>query len=243
MWIVDPLSTLLRCYPFQDVTASDLEPLLSSFVRREYRRGETIWSEGDPAEELWFILKGAVHGLHSTPDGEEIVTMLYGPGESFGEIGLFLPDQTRRVRCIATDDTTLMGLPRDRLLAFICDHPAALKRMLEMTSVMAFRQGVSFREHALRDVRRRVAWRLLDMVERHAEPVAGGTRINLRLTQTILAGIVGASRPNVSRALSSFSAAGAIRLEGGYIIVRNADQLRAALGSDEGMLLDADHRS
>jgi CRP-like cAMP-binding protein len=81
------------------------------------------------------------------------------------------------------------------------------------------------------------------MVKRHAEPVAGGTRINLRLTQTILAGIVGASRPNVSRALSSFSAAGAIRLEGGYIIVRNADQLRAALGSDEGMLLDADHRS
>jgi CRP-like cAMP-binding protein len=83
---------------------------------------------------------------------------------------------------------------------------------------------------------------LLDMVERHGERVAGGTRINLRLTQTILAGIVGASRPNVSRALSSFSAVGAIRLEGGYIIVRNPDRLRAALGSDEGMLLDVDHQ-
>jgi hypothetical protein len=30
--------------------------------------------------------------------------------------------------------------------------------------------------------------------------------------------------------------------QGGYIIVRNPDRLRAALGSDEGMLLDLDHQ-
>jgi hypothetical protein len=38
---VDPLPTLLRCYPFQDVADSDLKPLLGNFVRRDYRRGQT----------------------------------------------------------------------------------------------------------------------------------------------------------------------------------------------------------
>lgn len=227
---VEPLPLLLRAYPFQDVSPAELEALLPAFRRHEYARNQAVWRPGDPADALWFIISGEVRGGLTGVDGEEILTMLHGPGESFGEIGLFLPGETRLATCIANQPAVLMSLGREPLLRFLAAHPAALRRMLESLSLEAARHSFAVRDLAFDDVRRRVARRLLRMATTHGEPVEGGTRITLRMTQSTLAGLVAASRENVNRALSGFAAAGSIRQQDGHIVVVRAADLRALLG-------------
>lgn len=230
---LEPLALLLRAYPFQDVSPAELEGLLPAFERHEYPRNQVVWRPGDPADALWFVLGGGVRGHLTGVDGEEVVTMIHGPGESFGEIGLFLPGETRLATCTAHEAAVLMSLRREPLVRFLTEHPPALRRMLESLSLGSARHSLAMRDLAFDDVRCRVARRLLRLAAGHGEPVGSGTRITLRLTQSQLAGLVAASRENVNRALSGFVASGAIRQEDGHIVVVRADDLRAALGPAE----------
>ncbi len=221
--------TLLRAYPFQDLTAADLEPLLPSFRLRRCPTGGLVWRQGDPADELWFVLAGLVHSIHASPDGAEVVTQVAAAGESFGQPALFAPDPTRIVSVVAVVPTTLLSLPREPLLRFLDEHPAALRRMLESLSILVLSQSNLFGQVAFHDVRGRVAYQLLKLADEYGQPVADGVRIPFRLSQGTIAGLVASSRESVNRALAAFVAVGDIRHDDGHIIVVRSEGLRRVL--------------
>jgi CRP/FNR family cyclic AMP-dependent transcriptional regulator len=220
---------LLRAYPFQDVTAAELAPLLPSFRLEQRAAGALVWRQGDPADELWFVLEGLVHSIHASPDGAEVVTQVATAGESFGQPALFAPDATRIVSVVAVVPTTLLSLPREPLLRFLESHPVALRRMLESLSILVLSQSSLFGQVAFHEVRGRVASQLLRLADEYGQPVADGTRIPFRLSQGTIAGLVASSRESVNRALAAFVAAGDIRHDDGHIVVLRPDALRRLL--------------
>jgi CRP-like cAMP-binding protein len=78
-----------------------------------------------------------------------------------------------------------------------------------------------------RDVPARLARVLLDLAARNGEAIEPGIRIESRLTQGELAGMVGASRETVNRALRGFEQRGLIRWEANRILIMQPEQLRA----------------
>lgn len=76
------------------------------------------------------------------------------------------------------------------------------------------------------DITGRVAKKLLDLAESHGKPTKDGVRIGVRVTQQTLAGMIGASRENVNRAVSRFVARGDITQEAGTITILRAAELR-----------------
>jgi CRP/FNR family transcriptional regulator/CRP/FNR family cyclic AMP-dependent transcriptional regulator len=85
-------------------------------------------------------------------------------------------------------------------------------------------QGLA--EAAFLDIPGRVARKLLDLADSHGEDSPQGRRIKIRLPQRTLAGMVGASRENVNRALARLSDHGDIAVESGHIIVLRPAELR-----------------
>src|SRR5437667_11144701 len=81
-------------------------------------------------------------------------------------------------------------------------------------------------EAAFLDVPVRVARKLLDLAAKHGQKTPDGIRIDMRLTQRTLAGMVAASRENVNRALSRLSARGDIVQRAGYITLVRPAELR-----------------
>ena len=69
------------------------------------------------------------------------------------------------------------------------------------------------------DVAGRVARQLLAFAERYGLPEEGGTRISLRLTQSDLAQLVGASRERVNQIMVDLRQKGLIALEPGQQVV------------------------
>lgn len=228
---MDEVDILRRAYPFQDCNRADVEALLPSFRRHRFAPEQPVWHAGDPADHLWFVIRGQIRNVITSEDGDEMITQVAGPGESFGQPALFLPGRPRIGTCIATGQTELLSLGREPLLRFLQANPAALRRMLESMSLLIFDAGGMLREISFRDVRGRVVYALLKFAEEYGEPVPDGVRITLKLSQATLAGLMASSRESVNRALSGLVASGHIRQDAGHIVLTRADDLRHLLAS------------
>jgi SulP family sulfate permease len=104
--------------------AKVLEPI-------ELDTDEALIEEGDPAEDLYFILRGRVSIWGDLSETEPVRLRTLGPGTSVGEIGLYL-DATRSANVLADEPTTAMKLSGSALEAMRQKDPALLAAFHEM---------------------------------------------------------------------------------------------------------------
>lgn len=88
--------------PDQDVRTV-LETAGRSTTAEEYRRGETVFVQGDPAHSVWHILDGGITLSVRSRDGREAIVSMLGPGDFFGEGAM----TDRSARCGTATATTL----------------------------------------------------------------------------------------------------------------------------------------
>jgi SulP family sulfate permease len=104
--------------------AKVLEPI-------EIDTDEALIREGDPAEDLYFILRGRVSIWGEFSETEPVRLRTLGPGTTVGEIGLYL-DSTRSANVLADEPTTAMKLSGDALETLRHKDPALLAAFHEM---------------------------------------------------------------------------------------------------------------
>lgn len=226
---MDLRSLLLGTHLFQDLSPVEVEELLPRLERTEVRRGQFLFSEGDASDHLYLVAEGQTKCIRYGSGGEEIVAGVYRTGDMFGEPGLFYPGDARLTTAVATEPTVLVALHRDDLLRFLEAHPPAMRRMLEILSTSVRQHMALISVMAVQDTRGRVASQLLELANTHGEASPGGTRITLKLSQGTLAGMVGATRETVNRALANYVAAGDIVHRDGYFTIVRPEHLRQAV--------------
>src|SRR6202162_1177494 len=126
----------------------------------------------------------------------------------------------------ATEATDCLALNREPFMTFAEAHPPLMRHLIRVLSVYLRRADEALAEAAFMDITGRVAKKLLDLAESHGKPTKDGVRISMRVTQQTLAGMIGASRENVNRAVSRFVARGDIAQEAGTITILRAAELR-----------------
>jgi len=85
---------------------------------------------------------------------------------------------------------------------------------------------------AFLDISGRVASKLAELADARGRQTLDGIVIDVPLSQRVLAGMVGASRENVNRALRRFSELGYIRRSAGSITLLDRDRLRHRASSN-----------
>jgi CRP-like cAMP-binding protein len=187
--------------PFlRQLAPTDAEALVRLVRRRIVARSQPILRAGAAGDDVVLVLHGRVKLVARGAAGREVVLAIRGPGELLGEMAV-LGGQRRTATALAVDDVEAGYLRADELRTFLAEHPDAtlvLIRMLVRRLSEADRDRVDL---ATQDSVGRVAKRLLELADHHGTPTAGGTRIELSLTQDELASWTGATRETVSRAL------------------------------------------
>ena len=115
-----------------------------------YRKGETIFTTGEPGNSLIVIGSGRVRILLEDDQGQRIVLGEGGPGELFGEVSL-LDGGPRTASIIALTDVAALSLDREDLLELITLRPTAA---LSLMTVMGQRQrsaSMLLRSHGSRN--------------------------------------------------------------------------------------------
>ncbi|MGI8722841.1 MAG: Crp/Fnr family transcriptional regulator [Geodermatophilaceae bacterium] len=217
---------LARSGVFQGVSVEAAEPVAEALERLDLPRGTTVFSEGEPGDTLFIILKGKVKIVRRAPDGRENVLSVMGPSDQFGELSIFDPGP-RTATATALTAVSLATMSQQALLPWIDAHPEIGVQLLRVLARRLRRTNDTVADLIFTDVPGRVAKSLLEMADRFGlRDDSGLLRVTHDLTQEELAQLVGASRETVNKALADFAHRGWLRLEGKTVQVLDEERLR-----------------
>jgi CRP-like cAMP-binding protein len=227
----DILAGLSRSYLFEGIPSDQIEPLAAVTKARDLVRGEHLCQVGDPADEIFVAMGGEFKGYIVDADGDEVIHSLHGPGMTFGEPGYFAAEPIRIVAVVAVVQSTVLRLERGALAPFMEAHTILKDRALERLASNSRWQTMVISSLATRPLTERLVLRLLELVDSSPEP-GDGPAVTPKISQSMLASMVGVSRENVNRALAALVSNGAIRQEGGRYLLVDEERLRRGVAND-----------
>ncbi len=194
----DP-AALARIPIFRDLATEQLAQVAARLRCRTVRAGAYIMSKEEPGEAVYVILSGTVKVHAEQRDGRDVILSILGPGETLGEMAL-LENTVRSANVLALENTEVAWMPRTEFLDTLYSVPGLAVNLARMLS-RRFRLA-SERVEALAsmDVDARLARQLLAFAQEYGEAQPNGDIvIPLRLTQSDLAEMIGASRVRINQ--------------------------------------------
>jgi CRP/FNR family transcriptional regulator, cyclic AMP receptor protein len=216
---------------FRELPESELAGLARQVTRRPHRRGDLIFSTGEPGDGLYIVQEGQVAITRQNPQGDELILGVMEPGEYFGELALF-DDEPRSASASSATDGSLLFLSRSAFREFMTRHPEALFSCLAVIVERLRRCTDLADDIALLDIPTRIARRLLRLAREGSVDLGGRTTppLNFHITQRQLASMVGATRESVNKHLNALQDEQIVWLGRGRIQIRDLARLEARAG-------------
>ncbi len=210
---------ILHGVPKRDVTA-----LAEQGRLHRYRGGTYLCHQGDPSDDVFFLVEGRVEISSFSPTGTRVLHATVDTPQFLGELGVF-GELPRSADLLMLDDSDVCVLAGDPFLAFVTTQPAAARELLAALARQV-QEHQSFVDDLLfLDLKGRVAKRLLQMgTTTLAELPADGTTIPT-VTHADLASLCGGSRENVTRILKEFERRGLVKRDGHRYVLKKVPSL------------------
>jgi CRP/FNR family cyclic AMP-dependent transcriptional regulator len=180
---------------------ADLAAFSARGSRQVFSPGETLIIEGDSTKDVFLLLNGWVKVIGNSVDGREVLLSIRTGGDSVGELAA-LDGQARAASVVAASVVTACVIPQGHFLAILGTSTTAA---LAVARASAAKMRLSTRHRidvSGAQVLQRLARVLEYMTEAYATPCREGLRIDVVLTRTELAGLVGVAEPSLYRALA-----------------------------------------
>jgi len=173
-----------------------LAPLCRGVV---YEKGEEIFREGAPAEDLCFVVLGRVKVVKAGPE-RDVILGLFGPGEPVGAVAVF-EGKRFPASAVALEPSTVLRVPERAFFAAIDAHPEMTRRLLQGLMVRQFEISRRLADLSA-PVERRIARLLLTLAARMGRAVSGHVEIPLALSRLEIAELTGTTVETAIRVMS-----------------------------------------
>lgn len=211
---------------FSVLPPDDLRDLAGKFHPVRYRKRETIFREGEPAERLFIVHTGRVKLTVTSAKGGELLVGVVSTGELFGELAV-LDKGPRAMTAMAMEDAVVFNLAGDAFWSLIESRPVVAHRLLELMARRLRRADQTAQDLVFDDAQTRLARKLLQLAESHGEPTGhlDAKRITVRVTQEELAQMIGVSRGRANRLIQSFAGRGWVDWNDGHPVLLSPESL------------------
>ncbi|HZS47737.1 MAG TPA: Crp/Fnr family transcriptional regulator [Blastocatellia bacterium] len=219
--VIDP-TFLSRFLLFDGLTKEELSSLSHLLHQKVFPAGANLITAEQSGEVVYLIADGTVKIFLEREDGTEVILAILGNGDTVGEMSLI--DNTNRCASVVT-------LEKSSLLWM--DHSAfnnSLRQMprigCNLSTILARRLRLAneqIQALAALEVESRVARQILAFATQYGrETENGDIIIPIRLTQSDLAGLVGASRERINQVIVAYKERHYISVDQRYhIIIHN----------------------
>jgi CRP/FNR family transcriptional regulator, cyclic AMP receptor protein len=190
---------------FRGLSAAELTQVNELLGRTKFPTGAMILTADQPGEIAYIVLEGTLKVSTIEANGRELTLALLGPGEIVGELAL-ADRAVRSADVTALEPSVLVWIDRGTFERLRREIPGITENLLRLLARRLRLANAQLQAMATLDVHGRVARQLLSLADVLGEEGAdGGMRIPLRVTQSDLAALVGATRVRVNEVLVGFT--------------------------------------
>ena len=183
-----------------------------------YRKNQNVYTQGDPADSVFYIQSGKVKKIVVSEQGKEAVVALLGTGDFFGE-GCLRGETLRLAAVSAMTESVIMRIPKENIVRVIHEEPAFAKMFISHLLHRNSRVEEDLVDQLFNSSEKRLARTLLLLAnfgkEGEPEPILA------KISQETLAEMIGTTRSRVSAFMNKFRQLGLINYNGRIEIHRS----------------------
>lgn len=212
---------------FRHLPPEHLEQLTRHFHRKTVEAGTHLMLAEQPAESAYLIVSGTVKVHLEQPDGSDVLLAILGPGDLVGEMSV-IEGKGRSASAVTLEEVAYYWVARSAFRACLQTMPALAWNLSAILSRRLRLANARIAALSHLDVAGRVAQQLLALADEYGIEAAegGGTYIPIRLTQTDLGSLVGATRVRVNQVLATYRRRGYLSIDAhAHITVANSQAL------------------
>lgn len=215
---------LCRLPLFNEIAPAELEQIAAAVTEQHVARGDIIFRRGDPCVGFHIVIYGQVKLAFNSPDGNEKVVEIIGPGYSFGEALMFM-EKPYIVTAQALADSLLLHVPKNAVFDELERDTKFARKMLAGLSRRLHGLICDVEAYSLSSGTQRVIGYLLK-----SETPADGDQITLHVSKTVLASRLNLTPEHFSRILHDLANKQMIAVDGRNVTILDIDKLRAYEG-------------
>ncbi|NME82082.1 Crp/Fnr family transcriptional regulator [Clostridium sp. SM-530-WT-3G] len=198
---------------FENLESHELDEIVSEIEHKSFEKGSLIFTEGSSANTLYFINEGKIKLYKYNKDGKEQIFHILTNGDFFGELDL-IKSSKYKFNAKAMDNAKICTLKKNEVKDIVLKNPEIALKLLEsvgerLAAIENLAQNLS-----TNDVDARIAYLLLNLMDKYSEELEGKKLIKLPLSREDMANYIGVTRETISRKLKKFEDEGFIKLVG-----------------------------
>jgi CRP/FNR family transcriptional regulator, cyclic AMP receptor protein len=178
----------------------------------DYRKSEIVYKQGDEATSVMFVQSGSVKLCVANKEGKEAILAMLGPGDFLGE-GCLAGQRIRMNKAEAAPGAILVVIEKDEMVRALQSERSFSDRFLSHILSRNIRAEADLVDQLFNSTEKRLARTLLLLARYGKELGQQGTAP--KVSQQMLAGMVGTTRTRVSFLMSKFKRLGFIEYKGG----------------------------
>lgn len=199
---------------FRGLTPNEFAQVTAALHPVRFAAGAAVLTAEQPGEVAYVVVQGTLKVALVRADGSEVTLSLLGPGDVVGELSL-IDRAVRSADVIALEPVEAVWLDRTAFGRLRVEVPGLIDNLIALLARRLRQANQQILALATLDVQERVARQLLVMADTYGERHPDGTvLIPVRLTQSDLASLCGATRVRVNQVMVAFKQRGWVATDG-----------------------------
>ncbi|MBV7276352.1 Crp/Fnr family transcriptional regulator [Clostridium thailandense] len=208
---------------FDDLDDFIKEELLTKSVKIKLDKGELLFAEREEVDKIYIVLRGKVTMFRNSEEGQKRVIYILGQGEFINEV--IFDSLSASINCEAFENSYVIYLLKKDLLEIMSKDFNLSKIIITSMSKKIRRLYRQLKNTVPIKMDKKLAAKLWKLCRDYGVSTEDGVLINLNISITYLADMLGSTRETISRCINNFEKKGMIKFSGKRMIVRNPDEL------------------
>jgi CRP-like cAMP-binding protein len=208
------------------VTGHSVHDILGTLAEKwnvnTYKKNQTVYTEGNYPNRLFYILKGKIKTFKTNDNGKPLVTELLGSGEYFGYLALF-QNMPYNDTAEAIEDSELAVISTEDFEKLVMNNKQAVGWIVKLLAKNIYSKEERLLGLAYNSLRKKVAVALLVLQQKYGS--IGDEKFAIDMNRGMLAAIAGTAKESLIRTLAEFRKEKIIDIHNGTITILNKVKL------------------
>jgi CRP-like cAMP-binding protein len=210
---------------FRHLPVEEIEKINHLVEDRDISADQTVYFEGDPAENLYLVAIGKVRLVRHTSSGRDVLLDILRSGDYFGNLNV-ISGRGYMETAIAQTDSCILEINSSNFEKILERHPEITVKVLQTVGQRLEDYQEVIKQLSVYTADQRIAAALIRLAEKVGEQQPTGMLIQLPFSRQDLAGMTGTTIETVSRVMSRFTADGLIQTGRKWVAISDVARLR-----------------